>query len=86
VADFVNNVPCQCQQADEVSWLPSSPNVQEVWDCPRRTLSFESDTAHLDVKLLINMHGQLASLLCCGQSHDSFNCLIEILHLLPSML
>lgn len=52
-------------------------------------LSFESDTAHLDVKLLINAHGQLTSgyrgtyALC---TVVTFICLLEILHLLPSIL
>lgn len=55
-----------------MSWLPSSANVQEVYDRSGRALSSGSDTAHLDVRLLVNMHGQFSSLLqCCSCSVPS---------------
>lgn len=64
--------------------------VSKRYDCSGHTLSFESETARLDVKLLINMHGQLTSslpwCLCSVHSHSFFICLTEVLHLLLLIL
>lgn len=72
--------------------LPVLHTVQEVHDCPGHMLSSESDTAHRDTELLINMHSQLASRLlwCLSSLHTvltfSSVCLIGISHLLPLTL
>lgn len=80
-AAFMNNAQCKCQQANSLSWLPSSTHVRAVCDCPGHAAGFESRAAHGAVESLINVHGQLSSSL-----QVLVFCLTEVLQHLPAVL